>query len=220
LTAVQASGSANQQQSVKGTMARDQSLRRFVVFVLVVGAHVLLLMLPFDTERREREVSSGRRMVLFFTRTPVIERKPPELRPPAEPMFETNIAVEAPTAITLVPLSEPATGGPSTGASVDWTDEAQRAAAAAAAKVPTPDRSKCDSTGLGDPTLPNCKPSTAFKWAPPKAGFANGLPYFTVGDRCVIGLGFFGCGLGKPPADGKLFDGMDDPERPRSSVPE
>jgi hypothetical protein len=200
-------------------MGRDQSLRRFIVLVLVAGAHVLLLVLPFDTERRERE-DSGRRTMLFFLRTPAVERRPPELRPPAEPTIETNIAIEAPTAISLVPPDESSTAGPAVGPSVDWSDEAQRAAAAAAAKVPAPDRSKCDSTGLGDPALSNCQPPAEFKWAPPEAGFANGIPYFRVGDRCVVGLGFFGCGLGKPPADGKLFDGMDDPARPRSSVPE
>jgi hypothetical protein len=34
-------------------------------------------------------------------------------------------------------------------------------------------------------------------------------------------LGFFGCALGKlPEADGTLFEDMDDPDRPRSSVPD
>lgn len=196
-------------------MARDQNLRRFVVFALVAGAHGLLLLLPLDTpERRERE-GNARRTVLFFSPVPAVERRPqPELSPPAEPAIETNISIEAPTAITAEPLSGSAAAGPGTAPSINWSEEAQRAAAAAADKVPTPDRSKCDSTGLGDPLLPNCKPPPEFKWAPPKAGFANGLPYVTVGDRCVVGLGFFGCSIGKPPANGTLFDGMDDPARP------
>jgi hypothetical protein len=46
------------------------------------------------------------------------------------------------------------------------------------------------------------------------------LPYIRVGERCAIGLGFFGCGFGKPPANGNLFDGMDAPDRDRSSVPD
>ena len=47
------------------------------------------------------------------------------------------------------------------------------------------------------------------------------LPYMELGKRCVIGLGFFGCGIGKlPEPDGTLFDDMDDPNRPRDSVPE
>ena len=51
-------------------------------------------------------------------------------------------------------------------------------------------------------------------------GFSGGLPYVRVGERCVIALGFFACGFGgPPPAKGDLFEGMDDPERDRSSVP-
>lgn len=203
-------------------MASDQKLRRFVVFALVVGAHVLLLMLPLDVERRERGAREGsdRRTLLIFPRTPAAERKlRRELRQPPESAIETNIAIDAPSAITAVPLSESSSSGPGAAPSIDWSEEARRSAAAAAAKVPSPDRSKCDSTGLDDPTLPNCTPGPEFKWAPPKTGFANGLPYVTLGDRCVVGLGFFGCALGKPPANGKLFDGMDDPNRDRSSVP-
>jgi hypothetical protein len=50
---------------------------------------------------------------------------------------------------------------------------------------------------------------------------SGGLPYMEIGKRCAIGLGFFGCGIGElPPPNGHLFDGMDDPDRERSSVPE
>lgn len=204
-------------------MANDQRLRRFVIFVWVAGAHVLLLMLPFETERFEYEESDGneKRTQLFFPRSPVTERSSSrELRTPAEPEIPTNIAVAAPTAISVAPSDGASTPGPGSAPSIDWGEEGRRSAAAAAAKVPIPDRSNCDSTGLGDPTLPNCKPPPEFKWAPPKTGFSGGLPYLRVGDRCVIGLGFFGCSLTKPPARGDLFEGMDDPDRERSSVPE
>lgn len=203
-------------------MEREQNLRRFVVFALVTGAHVLLLMLPLETERRplnERE-ESARRTQLFFPPPPASARRiQPELRRPREPSIETNIAIEVPSAITADPLIEPSASGISALPSIDWSEEGRRAAVAAAEKVPTPDRSKCDSTGLADPALPNCKPPPEFKWAPPRSGFANGLPYITLGDRCVVGLGFFGCALTKPPANGKLFEGMEDPDRERSSVP-
>ncbi|GFE80544.1 hypothetical protein GCM10011487_25440 [Steroidobacter agaridevorans] len=202
-------------------MANDQRLRRFVVFVLVAGAHVMLLMVPFEPERLKYE-GHGRddkRTQLFFPRPPDERRSLRGLRPPAEPEIRTSIVIDAPSAISAAPIAEdPA---PGTGPSINWSEEAHRAAAAAAARAPIPDRSKCDSTGLGDPALPNCKPPPEFKWAPPRAGFSNGLPYMTVGERCVIGLGFFGCGIGKkPPARGDLFEGMDDPEREPSSVPE
>jgi hypothetical protein len=60
-------------------------------------------------------------------------------------------------------------------------------------------------------------------WRPEvkKYGLYGPFPYFTLGERCVIGLGFFGCGLGKlAEANGHLLDDMRDPDRPRSSVPD
>ena len=47
------------------------------------------------------------------------------------------------------------------------------------------------------------------------------LPYLRIGKRCIIILPFFGCGIGElPKANGHLFDGMSDPERQKSSVPD
>lgn len=199
-------------------MANDQRLRRFAVFVLVAGAHVLLLMLPFETERREYEERDGdeKRSQLFFPVPPWGD----DFRDgPVEPKLQTNITIDVPSP-DPAPLEAESTSSSVAAPAINWSEEGRRAAVAAAARVPTPDRNKCDSTGLGDPTLRNCKPPPEFKWAPPKAGFSQGLPYMRLGDRCVIGLGFFGCSLGKPPARGDLFEGMDDPDRERSSVPE
>ncbi|MFC4308024.1 hypothetical protein ACFPN2_02920 [Steroidobacter flavus] len=204
-------------------MARDQRLRRFGVFLFVTGAHVLLLLLPLDVERRERgEPAGGERTAqLFFLRAPAVERRARrEPRQPGEPEIKTNIEVAAPASITAIPPSGSAAAGPGAALSIDWSEEARRSAADAVAKAPSHDRSRCDSTGLDDPALPNCKPAPEFRWAPPKAGFSGGLPYISVGDHCVIGLGFFGCGFGKPAANGNLFDGMDAPDRDRSSVPD
>lgn len=204
-------------------MANDQRLRRFAIFALVCGAHVMLLMLPFETERLEYEETDGdeKRTQLFFPRTPVTERRSPrDPRPPAAPEMRINITVDAPNAISVGPPDGVSTRRSGSAPSINWGEEARRAAASAAEKVPIPDRSNCDSTGLGDPALANCKPPSEFKWAPPKSGFSGGLPYMRVGDRCVIGLGFFGCSLGKPPSRGDLFEGMDEPGRERSSVPE
>lgn len=194
----------------------NQRLRRLGIFALVFGAHLLLLMLPLRTERCERfqQEESARGTLLFFSRMPVIEHgsewEPPS---PAEPQIQTNITVDMPGVISYGALDGSSTTNSLTAPHVNWSEEARRAAAAAADDVLIPDRSKCDSTGLADPLLPNCKRSPQFKWAPPKAGFSGGLPYINLGDRCVIGLGFFGCALGKPSANGDLLEGMDDPER-------
>ncbi|HEY2662944.1 MAG TPA: hypothetical protein VGI47_01290, partial [Candidatus Binataceae bacterium] len=54
---------------------------------------------------------------------------------------------------------------------------------------------------------------------PKKFGFAGALPYMRLGKHCVIGLGFFGCGVGPfPEANGHVLDDRRDPDRPRSSV--
>jgi len=46
------------------------------------------------------------------------------------------------------------------------------------------------------------------------------LPYVRLGEQCVLGLGFFGCAFGRAPPESHLFDGLKDPDRPRSSVPD
>jgi hypothetical protein len=55
-----------------------------------------------------------------------------------------------------------------------------------------------------------------------RVGIAAGfIPHVHIGQRCVVGLGFFGCNLSKlPEANGHLLDGMQDPNRWRSSVPD
>ena len=52
--------------------------------------------------------------------------------------------------------------------------------------------------------------------------YASGfIPYVRIGKRCIVGLGFWGCQLGKlPQANSHLLDGMTDPDRPGSSVPD
>lgn len=46
------------------------------------------------------------------------------------------------------------------------------------------------------------------------------LPYMMIGERCVIGLGFFGCALGALPEPEKgLFDDMRAGLTQESSIP-
>ena len=65
------------------------------------------------------------------------------------------------------------------------------------------------------------KRSNAKQWEPePKrAGMIGLLPYVRLG-KCVIGLGFWGCSIGKQSPDGTLLDDMRNPDRPVSSVPD
>jgi hypothetical protein len=71
--------------------------------------------------------------------------------------------------------------------------------------------------------VPACKkPLRSFQWNPelPKAGIEGFIPYVRLGKHCVLGLGFFGCALGKQEANGHLFDDLKNPDRPGSSVPD
>jgi hypothetical protein len=57
-------------------------------------------------------------------------------------------------------------------------------------------------------------------WEPEEKrfGLAGPLPYVRLG-QCVLGLGFWGCAVGKPPPNGHRLEGMRDPDRP-SSMPD
>ena len=106
---------------------------------------------------------------------------------------------------------------------IDWKLEAERSA-----------RYTIDSAGqpgprhFGEqpvsPFREKKKPPHEFQWnpEPKKAGLAGGfIPYVRLGKRCVVGLGFWGCALGKlPEANSHLFDEMTNPDRLRSSVPD
>jgi hypothetical protein len=151
-------------------------------------------------------------------------RSPPAPVPqlPGRAQTRTSPATPAPsTAITgpQAPAGTPAAAGPP----VDWHGEARRAASAQSERLNEESQQEChpeDRRG----TLPaHClRPRAPAPWEPEpaRAGFAGGLPWVRVGKECVVGLGFFGCVLDPPPANGHVLDEMKNPERLRSSVPE
>lgn len=122
------------------------------------------------------------------------------------------------TAITLPPQNEQA---PGTNA-IDWQLEARRSANNTVERN-RKSREKHIGEHPPSPFSEKRKPKE-FEWdpEPDRVGFAPGfIPYVRVGQRCVVGLGFFGCNLSKlPEANSHLFDGMHDPDRQRSSVPD
>jgi hypothetical protein len=123
------------------------------------------------------------------------------------------------TAITLP--EEETEKGPGTNA-IDWQTEAERSAHAVVERG-AKSREKRIGEHPPSPFREKKKPKE-FDWDPEpgRVGVASGfIPYVRIGQRCVVGLGFFGCNLSKlPQANGHLFDGMHDPDRERSSVPE
>ena len=111
---------------------------------------------------------------------------------------------------------------------IDWDNEASTVADAQAVSIFRELKALCDQAAKrGDPPPPGCRKHRippAWEPQPKQFGFTDGpglrLPYMRMG-RCVVGLGFFGCGFGKrPEANGHVFDDFRDPDRPRSSVPD
>jgi hypothetical protein len=124
----------------------------------------------------------------------------------------------SPAAITGLPPDKPL---------IDWNLEAERAARATVDQMAQHGEPKCEPSDAANHPgllLPKCKqPVPGFAWdpQPKKAGFIGIFPYVRLGKHCIVGLGFFGCAIGKlPEANGHLFDQLSDPDRDRSSVPD
>jgi hypothetical protein len=200
---------------------RHGRIVHFVALAIVIGGHGLLLLLltkPRPMDAKTHSQSSG---VLFLL----------ELKPPPKPPSEEPRRVERPERISTSPVPresasnqriEPSTAieAPPAVPEIDWQLEAQRSAEAMAPGWLEEQRRKCEEAD--GPPPPECrKRKYEFEWSEPTVGVAGLLPFVRVGKRCVIGLGFFACGLGKlPEPNGDLFKDMRDPDRPRSSVPD
>lgn len=216
-------------------MPYSRSRSHDVVLVAVFAAHVVVFWL-MSREMRvfiERHKTSRPASVIFIpltatstpapapTRSNTREQSAPRLIVPQTIPSKTNVInstasrnernniepslVES--AVTSPPLS--AQEG-----SIDWRDAANSAAKRAAQALTAP---KQRSFGNSDKsTLPVAKPKPyTFEWKaePKRAGFSGGLPYVRLGKRCVVGLPFFGCAIGKlPEANHELFKHMHDDE--------
>jgi hypothetical protein len=208
-------------------MARKWAENYYVVFILVVFGHVVLLVLLWHLEfvmrpRAEDAVS----VVLLDLRAPTNSSS-------AAPVALTHIARSPPSTPKKAPLklNENTNGNLSATAPqirpaesiTDWQGEAEHVANSQAPLILKDLKHDCDEAALRGEHPPGCrkyKKPDAWRPEPKKFGIAGGLPYVRLGKRCVLGLGFFGCAVGKlPEADGKVFDDARDPDRPWSSVP-
>ncbi len=209
----------------------SRSLRDCVVWAVIIGGHALLIIIFSGSSKRHIPVTSAELPspgVLVLLDLPPLPPEQsastsPQVTPAPAPAPTISRSIPPPelpaesTAITLPPEKEAPVNG-----AVDWQLEAERSA-----------RNTIDSAvkprprGIGEqPVSPfrEKKKPHEFEWdpEPKKGGLAGGfIPYVRIGKRCVVGLGFWGCTLGKlPEANGHLFDHMSDPDRPRSSVPD
>lgn len=206
-------------------MTRQGLGRRFTALLAAIALHFLFVLLLLMRDPLSRMTTiEARPSLLFFIEVPPPRATPlPATQPSATPRAPTVIDdVNSPEPSPIVPLSDnpPTSVDPK---SVDWNAQASEAAVAVVDRAIRQETRKCDPADAPNSFLPSCKPrSHEFEWNPeePRVGFSGGLPYVRIGERCAIGLGFFACGFGaKPPANGELFEHMNDPERERGSVP-
>jgi hypothetical protein len=206
-------------------MSGLDSLRRPAVVGLIVVGHVVFLLLLAGIIDRRRPLAPADSTVLV-----VLDLEPRRPPPPPVPGVPAHprpypAAPTAPTPSTAItePRSPYGAAIPGGSPAVDWHEEGARAASAESARLADESRKDChpqDRRG----TLPaHClKPRAPAPWEPEpaRAGFSGGLPWVRVGKECVVGLGFFGCALDPPPANGHVLDEMKNPQRLRSSVPD
>jgi len=206
----------------------NRSVRDCVVWAFIIGGHALLILVFTGGKRQVQQVSLNAPSpgVLLLIDLPEQASTPEPATEPqlaSAPLFMPRLAPpEIDTGSTAITLPEDTEqNAPGTNA-IDWNLEAARSARAVVERG-AKSREKHIGTHPPSPFREKKKPKE-FEWnpEPKKAGLAAGfIPYVVIGQRCVVGLGFFGCALGKKPeANGHLFDGMHDPDRQRSSVPD
>ena len=156
--------------------------------------------------------------VIAFPATPVANPAQGALHVPSAAAGPSSLP--APAALSAAP----AMLAPREQAHIDWDFEAEVAADDWVGELARHATRKCDDSDKPGSWRPKCrKHHSSFEWnaEPQRAGFENGLPYVRLGKRCVLILGIVGCALGAAaPANGHLFDDLNDPDRDRSSVPD
>ena len=201
-------------------MGRRLSAPQCAAWVIVIGGHLLLILLLSNIRPRTvAESDSQDRSILLLDLTP------PPTPPPADKPAPMRPAATRPRELPSPESSRESTAitEPTAIPRVDWYSEAERAARAAGDEWVDPNP-PCRGNERPGSVLHECMaPKPPAEWEPePAMGGIDGLlPWVRLGKRCIVGLGFFGCGIGKlPEANGDVFDDMRDPDRQRSSVPE
>lgn len=209
-----------------------------LAIALVLLVHALLLLLAVASGRIQR--SDAPEQIAFigiWPEPPPEQPAPPEATPtvttpaprprdraPSPPPLAPGSA-EQPIAPATPPAIAPETGpatAPITLPPIDWQREANAAARRHAQPPAGPESFSPGPETLRKPCEP---PKSSFEWNPetPKAGFTRTpipLPFVSLGERCVVGLGFFGCDMGpKTEANSHLFDDLKQGKTQESSVP-
>lgn len=199
------------------------SARDYTVWAFVLGGHVLLIALfPGLRSRNVQQPDESRSVLTLLDLTTLEEEKPPDEAP--KPLTSNIIA--PPPAPSSAITSDESIAAPSEvpQAPVDWYSEAEHVAQDKAAELLAKQPRPCEDSPRPGSLREKCKRGGAqAQWEPEpkKFGVEGGLPYVRLGKRCLVGLGFFGCAIGKlPEADGHLLDSMKAEDWDHSSVPD
>ena len=197
--------------------------RDAVIWAAILASHGLLLAIVLRIENQSQRSSTdaaAARSYIWLSLAPItnmsIDKQPvPVARKPLRRTQEVKSPLQVQPVIA--PKATPR---------IDWSREGAISAAAvartAAAAASKPGTFSPPANELRKPCQPR---KSSVKWQPPRVGMAGAdgglhLPYVMLGKRCVLGLGFFGCDLGKlPEPNSHLLDDMHDPDLSRSAEP-
>lgn len=205
--------------------ARCRPLARVGSVVIVLGGHLLLIAVFSSarlTESRRVTADSQESLILIPLR-PDVPQEQHERREKVERRKTRRIAPDVPHSDRGAGAAPAQPAEPSAAGAIDWGREAETVAKSMTPGMIKDLRRKCVEAEQRAQAPPEgCrKRSDAKVWEPePKrAGVVGFLPYVRLG-KCIVGLGFWGCAIGKQSPDGTLLDDMRNPDRPLSSVPD
>jgi hypothetical protein len=204
----------------KGNLRR----RGAVLFIVLLG-HALLASFLIVRERSERRLRPPLdEMTLVYLPPPRTTNSPQTPPERSAPISRTNGRNQA-NKSSLPPSGHTPSSQPSELPllpPVDWKAEQEKVAESKGRDFWKQLSQRCRDAEALHIHPPECHRDVVPEpWEPEKGrfGFAGPLPYVRLG-RCVLGLGFWGCAVGKgPPANSHVFDGIHDSDR-RSSVPD
>jgi hypothetical protein len=214
--------------------------RRVVIIIFTLAVHGLLLWLALQVRTRSNPSEELPQFVSVWLFGARVLPSPTDIQPtlpilPQEPASPPNLLPNPPTPLPTMetqitlpilpkrPASppDPSQNSIAVDTPVDWANEAALAARRYGEAANSDGVGGFSSAPKG--TRKPCAPKkSSFEWHPEekRVGFSGLLPYVLLGDRCVLGLGFFGCTLGElPEPTSHLLDDMKEQPRQESSVP-
>ena len=207
------------------TESKGNLRRRGAVLLIVLLGHALLATFLIQRERIERRPAPPLdEMTLVYLPPPKATNSPtaePERSAPIPRTHGRNQENKSSVPSSGdTPSSQPSE--PPSLPPVDWSEEQKNVAESKGHDFWKQLSQRCRDAEALHIHPPECHRDVVPEpWEPQKGrfGLAGPLPYVRLG-RCVLGLGFWGCGVGKgPSANSHMLDGIRDPDRP-GSVPD